>query len=117
GVPEDILVPVGRVVEHDDLVAFDELDVAQHGVGGDGAAHPDDGGAPAHDLVDAGGGDARRVRLPECPLLGVGGHGQQAVADGVAGRLVARHNQQNEEGGHLGVGERLAVDVGVDQSG
>ncbi len=56
-----------------------------------------------------------RVGLPQRPLLGVLRQGQQPVADGVAGRLVARHDEQDEEGGHLGVGERLAVDVGVDQ--
>jgi hypothetical protein len=43
-----------------------------------------------------------RIGLPQRPLVGVLGQGQQAVADGVAGRLVAGHHQQDEEGGHLG---------------
>ena len=45
------------------------------------------------------------------------GQGQQSVADGVAGRLVARHHQQDEEGGDLLRGQRLPVHIGVDQGG
>ena len=76
-----------------------------------------DGGAPTHDLVDSGRRDAGGIGLPQRPLVGVLGQGQQPVADGVAGRLVARHDQEDEEGRHLGRGERFAVDVGVDQGG
>ncbi len=71
GVVEHVLVPVGRVVEHDDLVAFVQLGLAEHRVAGHGAAHPDDRGGPAHDLVDAGGRDPGRVRRPQCPLVRV----------------------------------------------
>ena len=97
------------------LVAGVQLLAAEHGVLGHRAPHPDDRGAPAHDLVDAGRRDAGGVGLPQRPLIGVLGQGQQAVADGVAGGLVAGHDEEDEEGGHLGRGERLAVDVGVDQ--
>ena len=48
-------------------------------------------------------------------LVGVLGERPQAVADGVARRLVAGHHQQDEERRQLGVGERLAVHVGVDE--
>ena len=57
------------------------------------------------------------IGLPQRPLVGVLGEGQQPVADGVAGRLVPGHDQEDEEGGHLGGGERLAVDVGGDEGG
>ena len=39
------------------------------------------------------------------------------MADGVAGGLVAGHHQQNEERRHFGVGQCLAIDIGVDQGG
>src|SRR5580704_307387 len=48
-------------------------------------------------------------------LVGVLGHGQEAVTDRVAGGLVARDDQEDEERRDLGVSERLAVDVRVHQ--
>ena len=61
------------------------------------------------------GATASKSAAHDGALVGVLGEGPQAVADGVARGLVAGHHQQDEERGQLGVGERLAVDVGVDQ--
>ena len=117
GVLEDLLVPVGRGVEEEHLVAGVELLARQDGVLGDGPSHPDHRAGPPHDLVDSGGGHADRVGLPDGPLVGVLGQGQDAVGDRVAGGLVAGGQQEDEERGELGVGERLAVDVGGDERG
>ena len=115
--PRRRLVPVGRVVEEEHLVPGCELLSREHGVLDDRAAHPDDRRGPPHDLVDPGGADPGRVGLPQRPLVGVLGEGQQPVGDGGAGRLVPGRQEQDEEGRKLGVGQRLAVDVGGDESG
>ena len=66
------------------------------------AAHVDHRRRPAHDLLDRRA--ARRVEVgpPRLPLLGVAGQRQHAVADRVAGGLVAGDDQQDEERGDLG---------------
>ncbi len=115
GVLERVFITVGGVVEQEQLLAGDQLLAAEHGVFGDRAAHPDDGGAPPHDLVHARGGDPCRVGLPARPLIGVLRKGQKAVADGIAGRVVPGDHQKDEEGRHFGWGERLTVDVAVDE--
>ena len=91
--------------------------VAEHGVGGHGAAHPDHGRSPAHDLVDAGGGDARRVGLPQRPLFGVLVMASRPWLMALRVVSLPATTSRMKNGGHLGVGERLAVDVRVDQGG
>ena len=69
------------------------------------------GRRPADDLV---GGGLRPLRLEQLPLVGVVGEGHHALGDRVAGRLVARHRQGDDEHPELGLGQ-LAVGLGVDQ--
>ena len=49
------------------------------------------------------------------PLVGVLEQRQHAVGDQVAGGLVARDGEQQEEDVELELGERLAVDLGLEQ--
>ena len=61
------------------------------------------------------GATAVEVVRPELALVGVVGEREHAVADRVAGRLVAGDDEQDEERAELlasGAG-RLAVDLGV----
>ena len=114
---EHVFVPVRRVVEHDDSVAGHHLLASEDRVLRHRPPHPDDRRGPAHDLVHRGRRHGGRIGLPQGSLIGMLGEGQQPMADGVAGGLVAGHHQQNEERRHLGIGQRLAIDVGVDQRG
>ena len=81
------------------------------------APHEDDGRRPTDDLVHRGGSHRLEVVQPDLALVGVLGQGPQPLADGIAGGLVAGHEQQDEERGQLDMGERLAVDIGLDQRG
>ena len=94
-----------------DPVALLDLLAAQLDVLGGGALEGDHGGRPAHDLL---GGRRRALALVELPLVGVGEEGVHAVADGVAGRLVARDRQQEHEEAEL-VGGEVALVLGGDQ--
>ena len=68
-----------------------------HAVLGDRAAEVDDRRRPAHDLLDRGGRQAVDVVEPALLLVGVLGQRDEAVGDGVAGGLVAGHDEQDEE--------------------
>ena len=110
-------VAVGGAVEQHHLVARPHRLAAEHGVDRERAAHEDHRRGPADDLLDGRRRDAVEVGEPDLPLLGVLGEQVQALADGVAGGLVARHDEQDEEARQLVGGEPLAVDLGVDQRG
>ncbi len=56
-----------------------------------------------------------RDRLEQLPLVGVVGKGHHALRDRVAGGLVARDGQRDDEHAELGIGEALALGVGLDQ--
>ncbi len=72
GVGEDVLVPVGRGVEEDDLVAGGDLGAAQRGVDHGRAAEVHDGRDEAQHLLDGTGQEAAVVEQT-LPLLGVSG--------------------------------------------
>ena len=112
---EHVLVAVARAVPEHDLLARRDLLAAQHGVARRGAAEVDHRRRPAHDLVDRGRRDAVEVGRPDAALLGEVAERLHAVADRVARGLVAGDHEQHEERRELLVGERLAVELGVDQ--
>jgi hypothetical protein len=68
---------------------------------------------PAHDLLDRGRRHTIEISRPHAPLVGMVAERLHAVADRVAGGLVAGHHEQHEERGELLVGERSPVDLGV----
>jgi hypothetical protein len=74
------------------------------------------GGVVAEHLLD-GGGDEGGVVAQGGPLLGVAGEGPRAVADQVAGGLVAGEQQHGGEHQQLGLAEVLAVVLGGTQGG
>jgi len=117
GALEHLLVAVPRRVPEHHLLAGRDLLAAQLGVARGGAAEVDHGRRPAHDLLDRGGRDGVEVGGPDAALLGEVAERLHAVADRVARGLVARDDQQHEERRELLVGERLAVDLGVDERG
>ena len=110
GSVEDVLVPVGRGVEEDDLVAGRDLGVAELEVDHGGAAEVHDGGDEAEHLVD-GGGQEGAVGQQALPLLGVLEEGVHGARHEVAGRLVAGHGEEEEEQLELELAQLLAVDL------
>ncbi len=55
--------------------------------------------------------------LEQLPLVREVSERHHALGDRVAGRLVARHRQQDDEEAELVVGELVALDVGLNQLG
>ena len=100
----------GPVEQHQPLPLFD-LHPTEFGVDQRGSLECRDRRRPADDLV---GGGLRSLRLEQLPLVGVIGEGHHALSDRVAGRLVPRDGQGDDEHAELGLGQ-LAVGVGVDQ--
>ena len=107
-VGELLLVEVGRDQPGDDLVALADADAVQLGVGRGRAAEVDHGRAVAHDLV---GGGAHQLGLLPQPLhrLRVVHQRLHAVGDRLARGLVAGHDQQQEHGVELLLGQPVAV--------
>ena len=110
-VVEDVFVEVRRAVEqHQPLTPFD-LHATEFRVGEGRPLERGDRRRPADDLV---GGGLGPLLFEQLPLVGEVGEGHHALGDGVAGRLVARDGQGDDEHAELGLGE-LAVGFGVDQ--
>ena len=86
----------------------------QFGVLERGALERGDRGGPPDDLV---GGGAGAFPLEQLPLVREVGERHHALGDRVAGGLVARHGQEDDEEAELVVGELVALDVGLDQLG
>ena len=63
----------------------------------------------------AGLGEGVEVRPPAVALIRMAGQLHHPVADGVARGLVAGRGEQDEERSDLGVGQPLAVDLGLHQ--
>src|SRR6202044_1487606 len=117
GVAEVLLVLVGRAIPEHHLVSRRELLVAEHdAVPGDRAAHVQHGRCPADDFLNRAGRVRRRIALPQRPLAGELGQGEQAVRDRVAGGLVARADQQDKERREL-VGGQVLLGCGRDEQG
>ena len=114
GVVEHLFVEVGRPVNHHHPLALGDLHPAQLGVGQRGALEGSDRSGPPDDLVDGGG---RSQFLVELPLIAELGEGVHAVGDRVAGGLIARHGQQNDEKPEFVVGKLVPLHVGLNQLG
>ena len=99
---ELVLIAVGRAVPQRRLVAGRHLHAAQLAVLGQRAPHVDHRRRPPHDLLDSRGCQRVVVGPPLRALVGKARERQHAVADRVAGGLVARHDQQDEERRDLG---------------
>ena len=102
------LVAVGGRVDQEQRVTGGDRRAAELGVGDRGAHERRHRRGPAQHLLD-GGREQRRVGGQPVELLGVLGQRDQRARDGVAGGLVAGHEQLDEEHAELVVGERLAV--------
>ncbi len=116
GIGEHVGVPVGGHVVDDDLVAGLDGLAVEHGVAGGRAAEVVDRRAPAQHLLDRARVEAGVVAQP-LRLVGMVDEGQRAVVDEVPGRLVAGHDQGDEEQVQLEVVEAVAVDLGLDEGG
>ena len=108
-------VAVGRVVPHRDLVAGLHLDAAQFDVLGEIAAHEDHRRAQRTISSTAVAATPSKSAHHLSPLLGIAAERHHAVADRVAGGLVAGGRQQDEERGDLRGRQPLAVDLGLHQ--
>ena len=110
------LVEVGGAVEQARPLTFLDRHVSEVDVGQSGALEAVHRGGPADDLVDRRCGP---LLLEQLPLVGVVEEGVHAVRHGIAGGLVARHGEQDDEEGELDVAKGLAfpADVGLDQPG
>ena len=73
----------------------------------------------AHRTISSAAVFAWRVEVapPQVALVGVPSQFEEAVADRVAGGLVARRRQQDEERGDLHRRQPVAVDLGLDERG
>ena len=114
GVIEDLFVEVGRAVGHHQPLPLLDLDAAQLGVLGGGALERRHRRRPADDLVN---GRRRAFLLVQLPLIRIVRERDHSVRDRVAGGLIARHREHDDEEAELVVGELLPVDVGLDQGG
>src|SRR3984957_16714500 len=117
GIAEHGLVAVGRVIEQHRLVALAVVMPVHGVVPCQGPPHEQDGRGVTDDLLDRGFEPALQVGEEQGPLLRVLGEQHQPVRERVAGGLVARHHQEDEEGGEFGGGELLPVDVRGHQGG
>ena len=110
-------VPVGGDVPHHHLVARGDRHPAQlvvlHGL----AAEVQHRGGPPHDLLDRGGHVPVGVGCELGPLVFEVEEGHHPPGDRVAGGLVARHRQDQEEHVELVLAEGLAVHVRGKQGG
>ena len=113
-VVEDRLVEVARDVPGGDFVVLADLLAVQLCIGGGGAAKMVHRGRPAEDLA---GGERIQVWVRAQPfqLFGVVDQRQQPLGDRVAGGLVAGDREQQEVDVELVLGQRAAVDLGLDQ--
>ncbi len=111
-VVEYFFVKVGRPVEHHHPLAPLDPHPAEVGVDQGGPLERRDRGGPPNDLVGRG---LRSLRLEQLPLVRVVGEGHHALGDRVAGRLVAGDAQRDDEHAELGLGEMLALGVGLHQ--
>ena len=89
---EDLLVAVGRAVEHDDRVALADALPADLDVGGRGPRHVRHRAGPPQHLLDRAG-DQRGVLDELGAFVRMLDERQRAQRDQVAGGLVARHQQ------------------------
>ena len=109
---EHRLVPIGRRVPHDDLVACGDLGSGQFGVHCGGSSHVQDRRRPADDLLH-GVGEQIAVRRQPVPLLGVLGEGDRPVGDCGARRFIAAEYQDLEKVAEFGRSQTVAADLGV----
>ena len=112
GLVEQRLVPIGRWVPHDDLVACGDLGSGQFGVHCGGSSHVQDRRRPADDLLH-GGGQQFAVCNQPVPLLGVLGERDRPVGDCGARRFIAAEHQHLEEVAEFGGCQTVAADLGV----
>ena len=110
---EHLLVAVGGGVVHDDLVALLDRHAADLGVACGGAPEVVDrrcpsGASPPRRCPRATGRRGGARAWSGCSM-----QGEHRVVDEVPGGLVAGDDQRDEEEVELGVGEPLAVDLGV----
>ena len=106
----DVFVTVARVVPHHDFLALGDLLAANLGVARRGAAEVDDRGGIAHDLFDCVPRAGLEVGEPRALLVGVLRQLHHAVADRVAGGLVAGDDEEDEEAAELLGAHAVAVD-------
>ena len=114
GIVEDVLVEVGRAVEHHHPLALLDLHAGQLGVLECGALERGDRRGPPDDLV---GGGRWPLALEQLPLVREFGERHHALRDRVSGGLVSRHRQQDDEEAELVVGELVPLDICLDQLG
>jgi len=111
---EDRLVPVGRPVRQENLVALVEGAAAERcSIGGDCSTHRDHRRCQPHDLIHSGGSEQLEIALPKSTLIGVLAQMMKAPGDGVASGFVSGNGQQDEERRQLLFCETLAVDLCV----
>ena len=110
---EDGLVPVGRGVEQDQLLALLDGGAAQLDVAGGGAGHVLDRRDPAQHLLDRAGHEASGSAARRASWSGLGQQFLHAAADDVAGGLVAPDEDEQRLVDERVVVERVAVDLGV----
>ncbi len=108
GGSEDGFVSVGRLVEEQEVVALGDGGVADDGVAGGRAAEAHDRGLPTQQLLD-GHWQERGVPRQRLALVRVAGEHLEAVGDQSAGRLVAGHQQREDEHVDVEVTHRLSV--------
>ena len=111
---EHVLVEVRGAVEHHNPLTRLDLDSGQFRIDHRGALKGGDRRGPADDLISRGRG---ALPLVQIPLIRVFGEGDHPVRDRVAGGLTAGDSQHQNEEGKLVVGQFLAIDIGIDQSG
>ena len=116
GVGETGRIAVGGAEVHHHLVASGDGRVADAGVAGGRAAHVDHRAGEAQQLL------ARRIEAPievvHQPgfLVGIGGQGEKACGQQVAGGVAASVDQQQEEQQEFRIGEAAAVDLAIEQA-
>src|SRR6185312_3730502 len=113
-VGEAALVDVGRHVVDDHLVARPDRLPAQLQIAGGGAAERQHGRVQAQHLLDRRG-QQRRVGPEPRVLVRVPQQQEHAAGQRAADGVVARDHEQEEEHLQLGVGQLLAVHLGLDQ--
>ncbi len=107
---EHLLVAVRRREEERDLVAGGDRHAPDLAVLGGRADEVDDRAHPTEDLLHRGRQELG-LAAQALPLVGVFGEGEEAAADRVAGRLVARLDDELAVVEQLLLGERVPVDL------
>ena len=116
GILEHLLVAIGRRPVQRHLVAGADLLAVQLAVLGGGPREVADRRDPTKDLLD-GVGQEVGMGPQLLPLIGELAEGLHAAGDGVAGRLVARLDQELAVGDQLLAGQGHSVDLALHQLG